>query len=106
MSSPWWREANKAWYATISGRQELLTKAPSKSDRKGRDRASEALQKKLALRKSIGYDATIVGVLEEFLTWSEKNQAHGGRGLEMGRDFGLFVGRGGFSVGRCSGLRA
>jgi hypothetical protein len=29
-----------------------------------------------------------------------------GRGLEMGRDFGLFVGRGGFSVGRCSGLRA
>jgi L-rhamnose-H+ transport protein len=31
---------------------------------------------------------------------------YGGRGLEMGRDFGLFVGRDGCSVGRCGGLRA
>jgi integrase len=29
------------------------------------------------MRQSIGFNATIVGVLEEFLTWSEKNQAHG-----------------------------
>lgn len=77
MSRPWWRDANKAWYGTIGGRQELLCKAPSKSDRKGRERADEQLQKRLAARKSIGHDATIVGVLEEFLGWSEKNQAHG-----------------------------
>ena len=78
MSRPWWRDANKAWYATtIDGRQELLCKAPSKSDRKGRERADEELQEKLAVRKSIGHDATIVGVLEEFLESSKKNQAYG-----------------------------
>jgi len=33
MSRPWWRKTNKAWYATIGGQQELLCKAPSKSDR-------------------------------------------------------------------------
>jgi integrase len=76
MSRPWWRKTNKAWYATIGGKQELLCKAKSKSDRKGRDRADEELQKKLALRQSLGYNATIVGVLEEFLSWSQKNQAH------------------------------
>lgn len=77
MPRPWWRKTNKAWYATIGGQQELLCKAPSKADRKGRDRADTELQKKLALRQTIGYNATVVGVLEEFLTWSEKNQAHG-----------------------------
>jgi hypothetical protein len=60
----------------IGGKQELLCKAKSKADRKGRDRADEELQKKLALRQSLGYNATIVGVLEEFLSWSQKNQAH------------------------------
>jgi len=53
----------------------LLCKAKSKSDRKGRDPADEGLGKKLALRQSLGFNATIVGVFEEFLTWSEKNQA-------------------------------
>ena len=77
MSRPWWRKTNNAWYATIGGKQELLCKAPSKSDRKGRDRADKELQKKLALKQSLGYNATLVGVLEEFLTWSEKNQAKG-----------------------------
>jgi integrase len=77
MSRPWWRKTNKAWYATIGGKQELLCKAKSKSDRKGRDRADEELQKKLALRQNLGHNATIVGVFDEFLAWSEKNQAEG-----------------------------
>ena len=77
MSRPWWRKGNKSWYATINGKQELLCNAPSKSDRKGRDRADEELQRLLAVRQSIGHDATIVGVLEEFLTWAEKNLAQG-----------------------------
>jgi integrase len=77
MSRPWWRKTNNAWYATIGGKQELLCKAPSKSDRKGRDRADKELQKKLALKQSLGYNATVVGVLEEFLTTSKKNQAQG-----------------------------
>jgi integrase len=77
MSRPWWRKTNKAWYATIDGKQELLCKAKSKSDRKGRDRADEELGKKLAQRQNLGYNATIVGVFEEFLSWSEKNQAEG-----------------------------
>ena len=75
MSRPWWRKTNKAWYATIDGKQELLCKAKSKSDRKGRDRADEELQKKLALRQTMGYDATIAGVFEEFLVWSQANQS-------------------------------
>ena len=75
MSRPWWRKMNKAWYATIDGKQELLCKAKSKSDRKGRDQADEELQKKLALRQSMGYDATIAGVFEQFLAWSQANQA-------------------------------
>ena len=77
MPRPWWRENNKAWYATIGGKQLLLCKAPSKSNRLGQARAEEELQKRLAVRQSIGHNATIVGVLEEFLTWSEKNQAGG-----------------------------
>jgi len=77
MSKPWWRENNKAWYATIGGKQLLLCKAPSKSNRLGQARAAEELQKRLAVRQSIGHNATIVGVLEEFLAWSEKNQAGG-----------------------------
>jgi integrase len=75
MSRPWWRKTNKAWYATIDGKQELLCKAKSKSDRKGRDKADDELQKKLALRQSMGYDATIAGVLDQFLEWSQANQA-------------------------------
>jgi hypothetical protein len=75
MSRPWWRKTNKAWYATIDGKQELLCKAKSKSDRKGRDKADDELQKKLAGRQSMGYDATIAGVFEQFLEWSEANQA-------------------------------
>ena len=75
MSRPWWRKTSKAWYATINGKQELLCKAPSKSDRKGQDRADKELQKVLAVRQSIGYDATIAGVLEEFLVWSQANQS-------------------------------
>ena len=75
MSRPWWRKTNKAWYATIDGKQELLCKAKSKSDRKGRDKADDELQKKLALRQTVGFDATIAGVFEQFLEWSEANQA-------------------------------
>ena len=75
MSRPWWRKTNKAWYATIDGKQELLCKAKSKSDRKGQDKAAEELQKLLAVRQNIGHDATIAGVLEEFLGWSQANQA-------------------------------
>ncbi len=75
MSRPWWRKTNKAWYATIDGKQQLLCKAKSKSDRKGQDKAAEELQKLLAVRQNIGHDATIAGVLEEFLGWSQANQA-------------------------------
>lgn len=77
MPKPWWRDANKAWYVTIGGKQHLLAKAPAKSNRKGQDRAQDELQKLLAIQQSIGHNATVVGVLEEFLTWSEKNQAPG-----------------------------
>jgi len=41
---PWWRNANKSWYGTIDGKQVLLSKAPSKADRKGRDNAEKELQ--------------------------------------------------------------
>ena len=75
MSKPWWRKTNKAWYATIDGKQELLCKAKSRSDRKGQDKAAEELQKLLAVRQNIGHDATIAAVLEEFLVWSQANQA-------------------------------
>ena len=37
---------------------------------------------------------------------SARYEGKGGRGLGMGRGFGLFVGRGGVSAGRCGGLRA
>ncbi|MGA2621993.1 MAG: tyrosine-type recombinase/integrase [Thermoguttaceae bacterium] len=75
MPRPWWRKTNKAWYVTINGQQELLCKAPSKSDRKGQDKADRELQKLLAVRQSMGYDATIAGVLKEFLEWSQTNQS-------------------------------
>jgi hypothetical protein len=75
MSRPWWRKTNKAWYATIDGKQELLCKAKSKFDRKGRDKADDELQKKLAMRQTMGFDATITGVFEQILEWSEANQA-------------------------------
>lgn len=73
MPGTWWREGSKAWYATIGGRQQLLCKAPSKKDRKGRERAADELQKRLALRQNLGHNTTIVGVLDEFLAWAQKN---------------------------------
>ena len=75
MPQRWWRKANKAWYATVNGRQELLCKATSKADRKGQDKADRELQKVLALQQTIGYDATVAGVFEAFLDWSQQNQA-------------------------------
>lgn len=75
MPRPWWRKTSKAWYATINGKQEFLCKAPKKSDRKGQEQADAELHKLLAVQQAIGYDATIVGVFEEFLAWSQANQA-------------------------------
>ena len=68
MPSPWWREANKAWYATINGRQELLAKAPSKSDRKGNGSATSPKEK-----VTVGISSTLIADYREW-TWEARCQ--------------------------------